>query len=82
VTFYRKSELGDLDNLLKPIQDALQDVAYHNDCQISDLRSFRRNIDGSFKVRYMSPALAMAFSDGRPFVHVELWRHPDQENVG
>jgi Holliday junction resolvase RusA-like endonuclease len=82
VTFYRESELGDVDNLLKPIQDALQGVAYLDDRQIRDVAGRRRDIDSSFKVRYMSPALAMAFSDGRHFVHIELWRDPDQEAVG
>ena len=82
VTFYREPALGDLDNLLKPIVDALQGIAYHNDRQISDLSGRRRDIDQSFKVRYMSPVLAMAFSDGRQFVHIEVWRDPDQERVG
>ncbi len=82
VTFYRESELGDVDNLLKPIQDALQGVAYNDDRQITDVTARRRDIDSSFKVRYMSPALAMAFSDGRQFVHIEVWRSPDQEDIG
>jgi Holliday junction resolvase RusA-like endonuclease len=82
VTFYRESELGDVDNLLKPIQDALQGIAYHNDRQISDVSSRRRDIDKAFKVRYMSPALATAFSNGRQFVHIEVWCNPDQERVG
>jgi len=30
----------------------------------------------------MSPALAMAFSDGRQFVHIEVWCNPDQETIG
>lgn len=82
VTFYRETALGDVDNLVKPVQDALQGVAYHDDRQISDVTGRRRDIDSSFKVRYMSSALAMAFSDGRQFVHIEVWRNPDQEAVG
>lgn len=82
MTFYREAELGDVDNLVKPIQDALQGIAYHNDRQITDMTARRRDIDSSFKVRYMSPALAMAFSDGRQFVHIEVWRNPDQEAIG
>ena len=82
MTFYREAELGDVDNLVKPIQDALQGIAYHNDRQITDMTARRRDIDSSFKVRYMSPTLAMAFSDGRQFVHIEVWRNPDQKVVG
>lgn len=82
VTFFRESELGDVDNLAKPILDALQGVVYRNDRQIAEAVSRRRDIESSFKVRYMSPALAMAFSDGRQFVHIQVWRNPDQEVVG
>lgn len=82
VTFYRQSELGDVDNLLKPIQDALQGIAYRNDRQVVDASARRRDIDKAFKVRYMSRALALAFSDGRQFVHIEVWCNPDQETIG
>jgi crossover junction endodeoxyribonuclease RusA len=82
VTYYCETIVGDVDNLVKPIQDALQGVAYRNDRQVSDVTGRRRKIDGLFRIRYMSPALAMAFSDGRPFVHIEVWRDPGQEAVG
>ena len=81
VTYYCEMAIGDVDNLVKPIQDALQGVAHVNDRQISDVIGRRRSIDGSFRVRYMSPVLAMAFTDGRPFVHIEVWRRPDQEEI-
>jgi Holliday junction resolvase RusA-like endonuclease len=81
VTFYREFKLGDVDNLVKPIQDALQGVAYRNGRQVTDVTGRGRDIDSAFKVRYMSPALAMAFSDGRQFVHIEVWQNPDQEAV-
>ena len=82
VTFYRESELGDVDNLLKPVQDALQDVAYGNDRQVSDATARRRDVNSAFKVRCMSHALARAFSDGRQFVHIEMWQDPDRETLG
>jgi crossover junction endodeoxyribonuclease RusA len=82
VTYYCETIVGDVDNLVKPIQDALQGVAYRNDRQVSDVTGRRRKIDGLFRIRYMSPVLALAFSDGRPFVHIELWSDPDQEVVG
>ena len=41
----------------------------------------RRDINEPLKVRYMSEALALALSDGRPFVHIELWHNPDKERV-
>jgi hypothetical protein len=53
-----------------------------NDRQINEMIGNRRNINGSFKVRYMSPALAMAFSDGREFVHIRIWRSRKREELG
>ncbi len=81
VTHYCETIAGDVDNLMKPIQDALQGIVYRNDRQISDVTGRRRQIDGLFRIRYMSPALVMAFSDGRPFVHIEVWSEPSQEGV-
>lgn len=82
MTFYRETELGDLDNLVKPILDALEGITYLNDRQVSDLRAQRKDIDSPLRVRYMSEPLAMAFSDGRQFVHLGVWRDPDQGIVG
>jgi Holliday junction resolvase RusA-like endonuclease len=82
VTYDCEILAGDVDNLVKPIQDALQGVVYRDDRQISDVTGRRRMIDDLFRVRYMSPVLAMALSDGRPFVHVEVWPTPDQEVIG
>jgi hypothetical protein len=81
VTYYYETLISDVDNLVKPIQDVLQGLAYHNDRQISDVIGRLRNIDGLFKARYMSAALATAFTDGREFVHIEVWRSPDREGA-
>jgi hypothetical protein len=79
--YYSDSARIDVDNLKKPIQDTLQGIVYVNDRQITDGEGRRRNINDPLKVRYMSAAHAMAFSDGRPFVHIEVWHNPDQERV-
>jgi crossover junction endodeoxyribonuclease RusA len=70
-----------MDNIRKAIQDALQGIAYRNDRQVSDGHDRRFDINGSFQVRHMSPRLALAFSDGRPFVHIEIWSNPGQEII-
>jgi hypothetical protein len=74
--------IGDVDNLIKPIQDALQGVVYSNDRQVSDTIGNRRRIDASFVVRYMSMPLAAAFSDGRAFVHIRVYRSPRRQTLG
>jgi hypothetical protein len=82
VTHYCEAVIGDVDNLTKPIQDALQGVVYANDRQVSDTIGNRRRIDASFVVRYMSMPLAAAFSDGRPFVHIRVYRSPRRQTLG
>jgi crossover junction endodeoxyribonuclease RusA len=82
VTHYCETIIGDVDNLMKPIQDALQGIAYTNDRQVSDAIGNRRNIEKRFRIRYISMSLATAFSDGRPFVHIRVWRSPKREELG
>ncbi len=81
VTYYCDASRIDPDNLRKPIQDALQGIVYRNDRQVRIGGDRILNINDPLKVRYMSPALALAFSDGRPFVHIEVWGDPDLESV-
>ena len=82
ITHYSERPLADRDNLIKPIQDALQGVVYPNDRMVKDISGNWRNIDGHFRLRYISQVLAAAFSDGRQFVHVRLWLAPDEEDLG
>lgn len=82
VTHFCDTPIGDVDNLVKPIQDALQGVVYINDSQVRDVIGNRRNINASFKIRFMSMVLASAFSDGHPFVHIRVWHSLKREELG
>ena len=82
VTHYCEFAVGDTDNLIKPVQDALQGVVYVNDRQVKDGLSNRRNIDGRFRVRFMSPQLAAAFSRGEEFIHIRVSLSPETEELG
>ena len=66
ITHYGERPGVDIDNLIKPIQDALQGVAYHDDRQVKDVTGTWRDINGRYPVRYISPAwqqrLAMGVS--------------------
>jgi len=73
IVYYAEGVSGDLDNLLKPIQDALQGIAYNDDKQVRELKGARRDIDASYKVRFMPLVLGAAFADGRPFIHIRVW---------
>jgi crossover junction endodeoxyribonuclease RusA len=57
----------DNDNLLKPIQDALNNLVYFDDRQITDCNVRKTDLNGRFEVRGMSQTLAEAFSTGKNF---------------
>lgn len=79
VTYYYEGEPLDVDNMIKPIQDALNGLVYVDDAQVTDTAGHRRDINGSFRIRGISPALAQAFAAGDEFVHVRVDLAPDQE---
>jgi crossover junction endodeoxyribonuclease RusA len=73
--------IPDEDNLLKPIQDALREVIYADDDQVMDGTCRKRDINGEFRVRYMSPVLAQAFVAGDEFVHIVVQEQKDPRDL-
>lgn len=72
-----ESAVPDSDNIVKPIRDALNGLIYVDDYQITDFISRRRNLNGSFRVKGISPALAEGFSSGEEFLHIKVESAPD-----
>ncbi|MBE7384571.1 MAG: RusA family crossover junction endodeoxyribonuclease [Leptolyngbya sp. SIO1E4] len=72
----------DSERIIKPVLDALNGVIYVDDYQIADLDNRRRNLNGSFRIKGMSPALADGFCKGEEFLHVkvDLLRNPESVN--
>ena len=71
----------DSDNIVKPVRDALNGVIYVDDYQITDFVSRRRNLNASFRVKGMSPALAEGFCKGEEFLHILIEQAPDPLNL-
>lgn len=69
----------DNDNLIKPIQDAMNGHLYLDDAQIVDTVIRKTAFDGSFKVRRMSRILADAFVQGDEFLHIRIEAAPSHE---
>jgi len=82
ITHYGERRVIDMDNLIKPVQDALQGIAYVDDRQVKDVTGNFRDIDGRYPVWYISPGLSAAFSHGREFVHVRVWLARHDEEFG
>ena len=63
---------GDLDNMIKPILDAMNRVVYDDDHQIVDVRISKYFPGRLFKVDNPTPALTEALSGEMPVVYVKL----------
>jgi Holliday junction resolvase RusA-like endonuclease len=72
VTNFYENAAPDVDNIVKPIQDALIGVVYNDDDQLTDSITKKRNITGSFKVKGLSRAMADGFMMNADFVHVKV----------
>lgn len=71
----------DNDNMIKPIQDALNGLIYEDDRQITDTQVRKTDINGSFRVRGMSPVLAEGFIKGAEFLYIRVEVAPSHEEA-
>ena len=71
----------DSERIIKPVLDALNGVIYQDDYQIAELDTRRRNLNGSFRVKGMSVALAEGFCQGDEFLHIKCDRLKRPESI-
>lgn len=69
----------DGDNMLKPIQDAMNGSIYVDDRLIVVASTTKTPVDGSYRVRWMSQVLADAWVRGEEFVYVKIEAAPTEE---
>jgi len=69
----------DNDNLVKPIQDALNGLVFIDDRQITDTQLRKTCLDGAFRVRGVAPMLALAFQAGVEFLHIIIDEAPSHK---
>lgn len=67
--FYMDAPAADLDNIVKPIQDALKGIAFADDVQVVDLIASMRPKTGNDRIN-MSANLSRGFAGHSDFVHV------------
>ena len=70
VFYFFEGAAGDIDNIVKPIQDAIGGLVYGDDAQVSDLVARRRDLFGEFTVVNLTPVLAEGLQRGREFLYV------------
>ena len=69
----------DVDNVLKPILDALIGVLLEDDALVTDVEIRRRRLGIALAVDDISPILAAGFALGHEFVYVALTDAPPQD---
>ncbi len=67
--FYSEDQI-DLDNIAKPICDALKKLVYEDDRQIIDLHLRKIGLAAKFDASKMAALLAGAIQSGRAFIDV------------
>ncbi len=74
VTYYHEGDAVriDIDNMIKPMQDALIGVVYDDDRQITEIAVRKTSIDLAFVVRGYSLRLLRALAKGDEFLHVVI----------
>jgi crossover junction endodeoxyribonuclease RusA len=71
----------DVDNIIKPIQDALVGLAFPDDSMVTDVIGRRRHLGGTFDLSRASPVLIEGFEYGDEFVYVHIADAPPQEQL-
>ena len=77
ITYFFTDTAPDVDNVPKPILDALKELIYADDSQVSDLFSSKRDIYRVLRVR--NPTLLGPLQTSEPFLHVKVAEAPSQE---
>lgn len=78
--FFRRGGL-DVDNMLKPILDALKGVVYQDDGAVSQVIGRKTKLARGLRIRGATAALDEAVSDGSDFVFIKIDGPPDHGAV-
>lgn len=81
ITYYYDGDTPDVDNIIKPIQDALIGVVFVDDAQVIDTRCRKKSLNGSYRINGASAILLQAFSDNVGFLHVRIQEPGDGQDL-
>ncbi|MEB3163892.1 MAG: RusA family crossover junction endodeoxyribonuclease [Prochlorothrix sp.] len=68
---------ADIDNIIKPIQDALKGVVYADDAQITDADSHRRSLAATLNMTNLPKLVIQGFLSGEECVYVRVSPAPE-----
>ena len=72
MTYFFKGEALDVDNMPKPILDALKGMVYVDDDQITDLVCRKRDRDRDLQFVNPSPVLVETLGRSEQFLHITV----------
>ena len=79
ITYFFQEAAPDVDNIPKPILDALNGVVYADDEQVSDLLCRKRDLNADLLIRNPSADLMGYLREAMPVVHVQVNEAPGLE---
>lgn len=79
--FYKNMTFSDIDNILKPIIDALKGLVYLDDNQVTDVIGRKRNIYEKFILEEGSPIITERLTKQIQFVYVKVEFAPDPRRL-
>ena len=63
---------ADIDNIIKPIQDALENLVYLDDSLITDVEAHKRPLFGTFDITRWPSKLVEGINSGKECVYVRI----------
>jgi hypothetical protein len=81
INYFYESVSMDIDNLPKPISDALKGLVYLDDEQVTEVLCRKRNLTSDLRIENPSSVLADGFSRGKEFIYIVVEEAPDQEVI-
>ena len=78
ITYFFEGSTMDVDNIPKPIIDALKGLVYMDDSQLTDVLCRKRDLNANLRVINPSPVLAEGFEHGKEFLYIVIEPAPDQ----
>ena len=79
ITYFFDGASLDVDNVPKPILDALKGLVYSDDSQVSDLLCRKRDLNGDLRIQNPSPVLLATLSHSEQFLHIVVASALSQE---
>ena len=81
VMYFYDDVAMDLDNLPKPILDALKGLVYLDDDQVTDIVCRKRNRNSDLRLENPSSFLGEGFRRGNEFLYIMVGEVPNQEVI-